>query len=63
MKAALNAHRWDILISDYSLPEFNAPSALAVLQDSGQDIPLIVVSGTITEETAINLMRFGARIT
>jgi PAS domain S-box-containing protein len=60
MKAALDKQSWEIVISDYSLPSFSAPVALCVLQDSGQDIPFIVVSGTITEEIAIELMRSGA---
>ncbi len=51
---------WDVIIADYQLPEFNAPKALAVLQKSGLDIPFIVVSGAIGEETAVELMRSGA---
>jgi PAS domain S-box-containing protein len=60
MSSALNAAGWDIIISDYSLPTFSGPAALKILIDSGKDIPFIVVSGTITEETAIELMRSGA---
>ena len=50
----------DIIISDYKLPQFNAPAALALLQETGLDIPFIVVSGTIGEETAVELMKAGA---
>jgi PAS domain S-box-containing protein len=60
MNAALKKPGWQIVISDYSLPSFSAPDALQVLIESGLDIPFIVVSGTITEETAIELMRAGA---
>jgi PAS domain S-box-containing protein len=60
MQTALNQKKWDVVISDYHLPTFSAPEALKILQDSGQDIPFIVVSGTITEETALTLMRAGA---
>ena len=60
MRAALQQHAWDMVISDYNLPNFSAPAALSILQESGLDIPLIIASGTITEETAINLMRAGA---
>jgi PAS domain S-box-containing protein len=60
MQAALDHEVWDIVISDYSLPSFNAPSALKMLIRTGKDIPFIVVSGTISEETAIELMRSGA---
>ena len=51
---------WDLVIADYNLPEFDAPSALTVLQKSGLDIPFIVVSGVIGEETAVALMKAGA---
>jgi PAS domain S-box-containing protein len=60
MMLALKNTDWDIVISDYSLPSFSAPDALKILQASGKDIPFIVVSGTISEETAIDLMRSGA---
>lgn len=60
LKAALEKLDWDIIISDYSLPSFSAPEALTILQERKSDIPFIVISGTITEETAISLMRSGA---
>jgi signal transduction histidine kinase/CheY-like chemotaxis protein len=60
MKAALSLQEWDVIIADYQLPEFDAPSALALLQESGLDIPFLVVSGAIGEETAVDLMRSGA---
>jgi PAS domain S-box-containing protein/putative nucleotidyltransferase with HDIG domain len=60
MKTALEDASWDLVISDYNLPEFDAPSALTVLQKSGLDIPFIVVSGVIGEETAVALMKAGA---
>jgi anti-sigma regulatory factor (Ser/Thr protein kinase)/DNA-binding response OmpR family regulator len=60
MRAALAAGPWDVMLSDYSLPGFGAAQALALLQVTGQDIPFIVVSGTIGEETAVVMMRSGA---
>jgi PAS domain S-box-containing protein len=60
MSAALDLMTWDIIISDYKLPQFHAPAALALLQKSGLEIPFIVVSGTIGEETAVELMKAGA---
>ena len=60
MQAALEQGAWDLVLCDYSLPGFNAPAALNILRESAKDIPLIVVSGTISEETAIELMRAGA---
>lgn len=52
---------WQIIIADFQLPQFSANCALEVLQDSGKDIPFIVVSGAIGEETAVALMKSGAR--
>jgi PAS domain S-box-containing protein len=60
MQTALEDVSWDMVISDYNLPEFDGPSALTVLQKSGLDIPFIVVSGAIGEETAVVLMKAGA---
>jgi putative nucleotidyltransferase with HDIG domain len=61
MRAALLSGRdWDVVLSDYSLPTFDAPHALRVLQDTDLDIPFIIVSGTIGEETAVEAMKAGA---
>lgn len=60
MQAALSS-RWDVVISDWSLPKFSALDAMAILQQSGLDIPLIIVSGTVGEDTAVEAMRRGAR--
>jgi len=60
MKAALIKQAFDIVISDHDLPQFDAPGALAVLKQSGPDIPFIIVSGTIGEEAAVALMKAGA---
>ncbi len=60
MKKALEEREWDIILCDYKLPKFNAPSAIALLKETNIDIPFIIVSGTIGEETAIECMRLGA---
>jgi PAS domain S-box-containing protein len=60
MREALKRKTWDAIIADYTLPEFNAPSALALLQESGQDMPFIVFSGTIGEDRAVALIKEGA---
>ena len=49
-----------IILSDYAMPEFSGLSALKLLEESGLDIPFIIVSGTIGEETAVAAMRQGA---
>ncbi|MDP2853910.1 MAG: response regulator, partial [Smithellaceae bacterium] len=60
MKAALLNQAFDIVISDHGMPQFDAPGALAVLKQSGLDIPFIIVSGSISEETAVALIKAGA---
>ncbi|MBI4786459.1 MAG: response regulator [Chloroflexi bacterium] len=50
----------DVILADYSIPGFNAKRALRTLQECGLDIPFIVVSGTIEEESAVSLIRQGA---
>jgi two-component system cell cycle sensor histidine kinase/response regulator CckA len=60
MRAALEQKTWELVISDWSMPTFTAPEALAILKDTGQDVPFIIVSGTIGEETAVEAMRAGA---
>ncbi len=60
MRAAWEKRAWDIVISDYSLPQFDGRAALTFLRETGRDIPFIVVSGTIGEETAVAMMKAGA---
>ena len=60
MQAALEKPDWDIVIADYKLPGFDAPTALAILQQTSLDLPFVVVSGHIGEETAVALMKAGA---
>ena len=52
---------WDLIIADYSLPRFSGDEALKVLNKSGRDIPLIVISGSITEEMAVSLLKSGVK--
>ena len=61
MVLAFAGERWDIVISDYSLPHFSAPEALKLIRESEFDLPFIVVSGQIGEEIAVEMMRSGAR--
>ncbi|HMF75520.1 MAG TPA: ATP-binding protein [Bryobacteraceae bacterium] len=61
MRRALAARAWDVIIADYRLPQFDARGALAILQETGKDIPFIVVSGTIGEDVAVEMMRSGAQ--
>ena len=61
MRKAIQEKQWDIILCDYIKPDFNAPSAIALLKEVNIDIPIIVVSGNIGEETAVECMRLGAQ--
>jgi PAS domain S-box-containing protein len=50
----------DVILSDYRMPQLDAPRALELLQALGLDIPFIVVSGAIGEDLAVAMMRQGA---
>ena len=60
MSAALESRPWDIVISDYTMPHFSAPRALALLKERKLDLPFIIVSGIVGEETAVDAIRAGA---
>ena len=59
MRSALASREWDIVISDYRMPRFSGLEAFQVLKESGLDIPFIIISGTIGEETAVNTLLAG----
>ena len=50
-----------IILADYNLPNFSGPEALALLKASGLDIPFIMLSGAVSEQTAVDSMRAGAQ--
>jgi signal transduction histidine kinase len=60
MRAALSQKTWDIILCDYTLPQFNAMDALGLLKETGLDLPFIITSGTISEETAVTALKAGA---
>jgi signal transduction histidine kinase len=61
MIEALTRQTWDLVLSDYALPNFSALAAVRVVAETGIDLPLIVVSGSVGEEAAVEVMREGAR--
>ena len=61
MHKALSDQEWDIIISDFSMPQFTGLEALDILQESKLDIPFIMVSGKMGEDVAVEVMRAGAQ--
>ncbi|HIK10553.1 MAG TPA: PAS domain S-box protein [Oscillatoriaceae cyanobacterium M33_DOE_052] len=60
LQPAPNSEGLQLIICDYSLPEFSAQRALDLLHHEGIDIPLIVVTSTTGEEVAVECMKMGA---
>ena len=60
LREALRQQEWDVVIADYALPRFDVIAALGVLRHATIDVPFIVVSGTIGEDTAVAMMKAGA---
>jgi len=65
MRAALRrgaapGRGWDLVLSDNAMPHFGSVAALGVLQESGLDLPFIIVSGAIGEQAAVGVMKAGA---
>ncbi|HHT9110855.1 MAG TPA: HD domain-containing phosphohydrolase [Candidatus Brocadiaceae bacterium] len=60
LKVALKSQTWDIILSDYSMPNFTGLDALLLLRETGLDIPFVLMSGTVGEESAAEIMKAGA---
>jgi signal transduction histidine kinase len=60
LRTALARERWDVVISDSSLPRLSSMKALSVLKEAGCELPFFVVSGVVTEADAAAARRAGA---
>ncbi len=60
LRSALASQEWDLVLCDYSLPHLDPPQALEIIRSTGLDLPFIIVSGTIGEESAISALKAGA---
>ncbi|MDD2764799.1 MAG: PAS domain S-box protein [Opitutaceae bacterium] len=60
MQGALARQPWEVILVDYNLPKFSGLEALRIAKSSRLDTPLILVSGSVGEETAVEAMRAGA---
>ncbi|SKA92239.1 GAF domain-containing protein [Prosthecobacter debontii] len=61
LQTALATESWDIILCDYVMPGFDALAALKIVAAHGEDIPVIVVSGTVGEDVAVATLKHGAR--
>src|SRR5258706_14261364 len=60
MTLALESREWDVVLCDYTMPNFNALAALALMKKMKRDIPFIIISGSVGEAMAVDAMRAGA---
>lgn len=60
MRRALTERKFDLILSDFSMPSFDAMQGLVIHRECGVDIPFILVSGTIGEEAAVEALKAGA---
>lgn len=60
MEKALQQRHWQLVITDHSMPGFNSGDVIDMVKRTGMDVPVIIVSGTIGEEVAVNAMKNGA---
>ncbi|MFC2170591.1 PAS domain S-box protein [Calditrichota bacterium] len=60
MSNALKQQEWDIVLSDYALPNFNGFAALDLLKETGLDLPFILISGIFSEARAVVALKNGA---
>jgi len=60
LMTALARPQWDLVIADYLMPSFNGLEALGLVRAQGLDLPFIIVSGQITDDTAVAAMKAGA---
>jgi signal transduction histidine kinase len=60
MEGALQTQAWDLILCDHAMPQFSAPEALELVKKHRLDVPFIIVSGYIEEETAVSAMKAGA---
>lgn len=60
LSAALQSAKWDLIVADYVMPHYNGLAALSLVRSRGLDLPFIIVSGHITDDTAVAAMKAGA---
>lgn len=58
--ARLEGEAWDLVLSDYNLPNFNAPAALEIINHHETDLPFIILSGAVAAKDVVTLLKAGA---
>lgn len=61
LATALAARDWDAVVTDHNMPGFDSAAALEIVHRHNPDLPVIIVSGSIGEEVAVEAMRLGAK--
>src|SRR6185369_5616535 len=61
LKEAINGEIWDLVLADYSVPQLNFQESLELLITTLPDLPVILVTGTVGEERAVELLKLGVR--
>ncbi len=61
LSEALSRGEWDIILSDYHMPGFGGDQLIQIVRDQGIETPIIIVSGAIGEEAAVELVKSGAQ--
>ncbi len=60
MRGALERQPWEVILSNFTLPQFSGMAALETVKQCGLDLPFIMITGTVGEETAVATMKAGA---
>jgi PAS domain S-box-containing protein len=60
LKEEVSANRYDVILSDYALPDFAGVEALRIVRERWPDLPFIFVSGILGEEIAVDMLKHGA---
>ncbi len=61
LTAALDQRAWDVIVADYMLPQWSGLAALRLIRARDPDVPVLIVSGQVGEEIAVEVMRAGAQ--
>lgn len=60
LREALATHDFDLAITDYSMPSFTGVDGIRIIREEGRDLPVIMASGTLNEESAVGALQAGA---